>query len=42
MFNKETYNILGGTYKKKKNILDKNGKLIGSIEKSQLNQGIFI
>ena len=41
MFNKETYNILG-TYKKKKNIWDKNGKLISSIEKSQLNQGIFI
>ena len=42
MFNKEDYYILGGSYGKKKNIWNKNGKLIGPIEKSQLNQGEFI
>ena len=42
MFNKEDYYILGGSWNKKKNIWDKNGKLIRSIEKSQLNECAFI
>ena len=42
MFNKEDYYILGGSRDKKKNIWNKNGNLIGTIEKSQLNYGIFI
>ena len=42
MFNKEDYYILGGSWNKKKNIWNKNGNLIGPIEKSQLNYGIFI
>ena len=42
MFNKEDYYILGGSWNKKKNIWDKNGKLIRSIEKSKLNFGVFI
>ena len=42
LFNKETYFILGGSYTKKKNIWNKYGILIGSIEKSNLNKGIYI
>ena len=42
MFNKEDYYILGGSWNKKKNIWNKNGNLIGPIEKSQLNIGEFI
>ena len=42
MFNKDDYYILGGSYNKKTNIWDKNGKLIRTIEKSQLNGCAFI
>ena len=42
MFNKDDYYIIGGTYFNKKNIWDKNGKLIGPIEQSQLKIGAFI
>ena len=42
MFNKDDYYILGGSRDKKKNIWNNNGKLIGPIEKSQLNYGVFI
>ena len=42
MFNKEDYYILGGSWNKKKNIWNKNGNLIGPIEKSQLKRGEFI
>ena len=36
MFNKEDYYILGGSWNKKKNIWDSNGKVIRTIEKNQL------
>ena len=42
MFNKDDYYIIGGTYFNKKNIWDKNGKLIRFIEKSKLNICVFI
>ena len=42
LFNKEDYYILGGSYDKKNNIWNKNGNLIGLIEKSQLNKCAFI
>jgi len=42
MFNKEDYYILGGSTYNKKNIWDKNGKIIGSIEKSKLRFYTFI
>ena len=42
MFNKEDYYILGGSADKKKNIWDKNGKIIKFIEKSKLNACSFI
>ena len=42
MFNNEDYYILGGSLDIKKNIWDKNGKVIRSIEKSKLNIGVFI
>ena len=38
----DDYYIIGGTYFNKKNIWDKNGKLIGPIEQSQLKIGAFI
>ena len=42
MFNNDDYYIFGGSYKSKKNIWNKNGVLIGNIEKSNLNNGEFI
>ena len=42
MFNNDDYYIFGGTWNKKKNIWNKNGVLIGNIEKSNLNVGGFI
>ena len=42
MFNNDDYYIFGGSYKSKKNIWNKNGVLIGNIEKSNLNIGSFI
>ena len=42
LYNKEDYFILGGSYNKKKEIWNKNGNLIGPIEKSNLNYGRFI
>ena len=42
MFNKEDYYILGGSWNKKKNIWDSNGKVIRPIDKSKLNGCIFI
>jgi len=42
LFNKGDYFILGGSRKKKKQIWNKNGSLIGPIEKSNLNYGRFI
>ena len=42
MFNNDDYYIFGGSYKSKKNIWNKNGVLIGNIEKSNLNAGAFI
>ena len=42
LFNKEDYFILGGSRNKKKEIWNKNGNLIGPIEKSNLNYGRFI
>ena len=42
LFNKGDYFILGGSYDKKKQIWNKNGNLIGPIEKSNLNYGRFI
>ena len=42
LFNKEDYFILGGSRDKKKEIWNKNGNLIGPIEKSNLNYGRFI
>ena len=42
MFNNDDYYIFGGTWNKKKNIWNKNGVLIGNIEKSNLNIGSFI
>ena len=42
MFNNDDYYIFGGSYKGKKNIWNKNGVLIGNIEKSNLNIGSFI
>ena len=42
MFNKGDYYILGNSWENKKNIWNKNGELIGSIEKSQLNYYKFI
>ena len=42
MFNNDDYYIFGGTWNKKKNIWNKNGVLIGNIEKSNLNAGAFI
>ena len=38
LFNKGDYFILGGSFDKKKNIWDKNGELIRTVEKSQLNK----
>ena len=42
MFNNDDFYIFGGSYDKKKNIWNKNGELIGNIEKSDLNIGTFI
>jgi len=42
LFDEEDYFILGGSRKKKKQIWNKNGNLIGPIEKSNLNYGRFI
>ena len=42
LFNKGDYFILGGSRDKKKEIWNKNGNLIGPIEKSNLNYGRFI
>ena len=42
MFNKEDYYIIGGTFKNQKNIWNKNGKLMNSIEQSQLKSSTFI
>ena len=42
MFNKGDYYIIGNSWENKKNIWNKNGELIGSIEKSQLNYYKFI
>ena len=42
LFNKEDYYIIGGSRDKKKNIWNKTGKLIGPIEKSNLNYGRYI
>ena len=42
MFNKEDYYIIGGTFNNKINIWNKNGKLINSIEQSQLKSSTFI
>ena len=42
MFNNDDYYIFGGSYEGKKNIWNKNGVLIGNIEKSNLNIGSFI
>ena len=42
LFNIGEYFILGGSYNKKKQIWNKNGNLIGPIEKSNLNYGRFI
>ena len=42
LFNKGDYFILGGSFDKKKQIWNKNGSLIGPIEKSNLNIGKFI
>ena len=42
LFNKGDYFILGGSRNKKKQIWNKNGNLIGPIEKSNLNYGKFI
>ena len=42
LFNKGDYFILGGSRKEKKKIWNKNGNLIGPIEKSNLNYGLFI
>ena len=42
LFNKGDYFILGGSRDKKKQIWNKNGSLIGPIEKSNLNYGRFI
>ena len=42
MFNNDDYYVFGGSYKSKKNIWNKNGVLIGNIEKSNLNYGGFI
>ena len=42
MFNNDDYYIFGGSYKSKKIIWNKNGVLIGNIEKSNLNVGTFI
>ena len=42
MFNNDDYYIFGGSYDAKKNIWNKNGVLIGNIEKSNLNAGAFI
>jgi len=42
LFNKGDYFILGGSRDKKKQIWNKNGILIGPIEKSNLNNGRFI
>ena len=42
MFNKGDYYILGNSWENKKNIWNKKGELIGSIEKSKLNYYKFI
>ena len=42
MFNNDDYYIFGGSWQTKKNIWNKNGVLIGNIEKSNLNSGGFI
>ena len=42
MFINDDYYIFGGSCKSKKNIWNKNGLLIGNIEKSNLNRGRFI
>ena len=42
MFNNDDYYIFGGSWNYKKNIWNKNGVLIGNIEKSNLNIGSFI
>ena len=42
MYNNEEYYIFGGSLDQKKNIWNKNGELIGSIEKSLLNASYFI
>ena len=42
LFNKGDYFILGGSRDKKKQIWNKNGNLIGPIEKSNLKYGLFI
>ena len=42
LFNNNDYIIIGGSYDNKKNIWDKNGKLIGPIEKSKLVHGHHI
>ena len=42
LFIKNDYFIIGGSYGNKKNIWDKNGKLIGHLEKSNLNYGLYV